>query len=42
MDLGKQFENVQPMPKQKSITFGDTYNENGKRTYLKIPEEVKQ
>ena len=30
-----QIENAQPMLRQKSITPGDTYDENNKRTYLK-------
>ena len=37
-----QIENVQPMLRQKSITPGDTYDENSKRTYLKTSEPIKK
>ena len=40
--LGIQIENVQPMLRQKSITPGDTYDENSKRTYLKTSEPIKK
>ena len=37
-----QIENVQPMLRQKSITPGDTYDENSKRTYFKTSEPIKK
>ena len=40
--LGKQIQNVQPMARQKSITPGDIYDKNGKRTYLKPSGTIKQ
>ena len=33
--LGRQFENANPMPKAKNITFGDIHDINGQILYLK-------
>ena len=33
--LGRQIENVKPMPRITNVTYGDIYNENGNRTFLK-------
>ena len=33
--LGRQIENVKPIPRIINVTYGDIHNENGKRTYLK-------
>jgi arylsulfatase A-like enzyme len=33
--LGRQIENVKPIPRITNVTYGDIYNENGNRTFLK-------
>ena len=37
--LGRQIENVKPMPRITNVTYGDIYNENGNRTFLKLINE---
>ena len=33
--IGRQIENVKPIPRIINVTYGDIHNENGKRTHLK-------
>ena len=33
--LGRQIDNAKTVPKAKNITFGDLYDAQGKRIYLK-------
>ena len=37
--LGRQIENVNPTPRITNVTYGDIYNEDGKRTYFKPIKE---
>ena len=37
--IGRQIENVKPIPRITNVTYGDIHNENGNRTYLKPIEE---
>ena len=39
--LGRQIENVKPIPRITNVTYGDIYNENGNRTFLKPINEKK-
>ena len=39
--LGRQIENVKPIPRITNVTYGDIYNENGNRTFLKSINDKK-